>query len=79
MTHDYLRWAAAGLAFVPATAWAHGDHHGLRGVVHIMTEPAHLGLLLAGGIVAAALALGARRLVARHQVESQAKARVRTD
>jgi hypothetical protein len=37
---------ALGLGLVPATAWAHGDHSGLRGAVHVMTSADHLGLAL---------------------------------
>ncbi len=52
MKQQLLRLLALCLAFVPATAWAHEDHHGLQGMVHVLTNPVHLGLALFGLILA---------------------------
>jgi hypothetical protein len=52
MIHRLLRTLAFCLALSPATAWAHGVHHGLIGVVHVLTSPVHLGLALSGLIMA---------------------------
>jgi hypothetical protein len=41
-----LKVMGAGLLLSPADASAHGDHTGLRGVVHTLTEPAHIGVAL---------------------------------
>jgi len=75
MTRTYLRIAAAGLAAAPATAWAHGDHHGLHGIVHVLSEPAHLGLVIAAGIVAVAIRRALQLKTRRAKVAQPAKVR----
>lgn len=34
------------MVMAPVPAWAHGDHDGVRGAVHVMTSADHLGLAL---------------------------------
>ena len=46
---------AAAPALLPATAWAHGDHEGAHGLVHVLSSPAHLGILLLAGLGAVLL------------------------
>jgi hypothetical protein len=58
-----IRSFAACLLLVPQAAWAHGDHASGGGVLHVLTSPEHLGVLLLGG---AALALLHERRARRH-------------
>jgi hypothetical protein len=67
-----FRLAATALALFPVTAWAHGDHTGVHGFLHILTSPAHFGGVLVAGVAAG---LVARRLpqVLRRIAEARAR------
>jgi hypothetical protein len=45
----------AALAVLPSAAFAHGDHHGPAGLLHLLGNPDHLGLLLLAGAAASLL------------------------
>ena len=60
-----IRSFAACLLLVPQAAWAHGDHASGGGVLHVLTSPEHLGVVLLLG--AAALALLRKRRARRHE------------
>jgi len=46
----------------PTSAWAHGDHEGLHGFVHVLASSGHYGLILLG---LAGTALFGRKVVHR--------------
>lgn len=79
MTNQPLpRLIAAAAALYPATAWAHGDHDGLHGLVHMLTEPLHLGALLLAGL--GALLVGPRvKAMLRRRRERQSAEKARDD
>jgi hypothetical protein len=57
------RALAAALFALPQPALAHGDHVSGSGVLHVLTSPEHLGVLLLAG---AALALVHKLRASRH-------------
>jgi len=78
MNQPLPRLLAVGAALYPATAWAHGDHDGLHGFVHMITEPLHLGALLLTGL--GALVLGPRiKATLRKRSERKTAEKVRKD
>ncbi len=72
MKQHLLRLLALCLALAPATAWAHGDHHGLHGVIHVLTEPVHLGMALFVLILAGTAFRWRRRRTVRHEEDDAA-------
>ncbi len=66
------RLFAAAVILLPTSAWAHGDHGGAHGIVHVLTNPVHVGALLLAG---ATLWLAARQLPKGLRRIAEARAR----
>jgi hypothetical protein len=71
MTKPLSRLLAAALVFAPASAWAHGDHEGAHGAVHLLTSFGHYGLMLLGAAGAALFGRRLLRLTARRREEDR--------